>query len=447
MSISTRTLAAAGSAFILLALAFLFLRPGGLGKFNDTGTSTSNKAAWKGNGKSAQRETTKRPRRPRGMSIDDPEVQRKAEAWYQDLLARHPEFLVEFKDVPDAENGFLQFLDLTDYLKPGDAKNASLPIEDDLNSILNGTSPFDAAQLEAWIAKNPELFLRILSIAEAPGQSVKGFPLDRYHYIPGRVARSMGLLLQASTRAAMERGDPAEALRLHRASLNLANHFDGIEIPSLLTKTVSALLRSSAIGNFQDNILSGLVGNPTALEQWRATMPLPESINDTVPKLFTGEWHLSMRMYALPALISGEMGIFNEGTPKLEPAEQRAVIESYTSQMSRYIRQSPTTPAADLIDGSQAVIHYDPALSAAGNQFLEIFGFGSRAWLKGLGTQNSVSAQHAALLAIALGQEPPPEPITGKPFLWDPTTMTLTPPAALEPLGFALKPLNLPAAR
>jgi hypothetical protein len=71
MSISPRTLAAAGSASILLALAFLFLRPGGLGKFNDTGASTPGEAAWNGNGKSEQAEIGKRLRRPRSTGMDD----------------------------------------------------------------------------------------------------------------------------------------------------------------------------------------------------------------------------------------------------------------------------------------------------------------------------------------------------------------------------------------
>lgn len=373
-------------------------------------------------------------------------MQRKAEEWYQDLLARHPEFQVEFRDVPDEENGFLRFLDFLDELKPGDPFAAELPIEDDLRGMLEGKEPFDAALLDAWIARNTELFQRILGIAEAPGQSVKGVPMDRYHFVGARTPRSMAQLLQASARAAMDRGDAAEALRFHRASLNLANHFDGTEIHSLLAKTVSILIRMSASESFHEHILPGLIGNPAALARWRETMPLPDSINNTVPQLFTGEWHLSMRMYALPALISGNPDLAKE-IPHLDTSEQHAVIESYTTQMADYIRQSGTTPVAKMIDASQPVIYNDPSLSPAGNEFLGIFSIGSRSWLKGLGIRNSIAAQHDALLAIALGGEPPPEPITGEPFLWDPATMTLTPPAALEPFGFDIKPLKLPAPR
>jgi hypothetical protein len=42
---------------------------------------------------------------------------------------------------------------------------------------------------------------------------------------------------------------------------------------------------------------------------------------------------------------------------------------------------------------------------------------------------------HNALFAISLGESPPLDPVTGKAFIWDPATRTLSPPSGdIDPL-------------
>jgi hypothetical protein len=448
MRLSPRMLTVAGIGFVLLAVAFVLLKENN-GLFSKTEESARSNAKWNGSDtrKHDSRDDPKRSRGKRGLSVDDPEVQREAEQRYQELLARHPEFKVEFKDVPDEENGFLKYLDLIEKLKPDDSFRCELPIDDDFRDMLEGRKTFDTAILDAWIEKNPDLFQSILEIAEAPGQSVKGLSMDRYHFVGGRPAMEMNHLLLSSARAALERGNPDEALRYHRASQNLANHFDGTEIYSLLGKTVSTLLRMSAVENFHQHILPELINDPETLAEWSDAIPITRPINDVAPEVFKGEWHLTTRMLLLPTLISADPSVL-EGIQPLTTAEQYAVAESYTSRMSDRIDEYSMKTLADLTEGSRETFEEDPSLSPSANLIHSALFINVRPSLKGLVRQTSVTAQYEALLAIALDQEPPPDPITGEPFLWDPETRTLSPPVALDEFDVAkIKPLKLTDSR
>lgn len=438
MKRSTFTFAIAGGAIVLLSVVLLLKNPAGSDE-----SEAGQAEGWNGTGKLEFREAGGRNGRRNGPRFDDPEVQRMAEEWYRELLARHPEFQVEFKDVPDRENGFLKFLDLADFLSPGEPHAAQLPTSDEMLEMLAGKTEFDAALVNGWIASNPELYERLLDFAEAPDQSVQGQSMERYHFIAARLPHQTGQLLVASARAAMERGDPEEALRLYRASVHLADHFDGVEIPSLLGKTVSVLVRLNALSSFQEHILPQVIDDPESLATWRRSLPRVESVNDTAPPLFTGEWNITTRMYLLPAMISRDPKWLGDA-PVIDRAAQQAVAEAYASRMARFIDHAASAPMSELL-GEKGTVPLLPesSLSPDARKYLEIIEVGTSAWLSGLGRGVSVTAQHHALLAIALGEEPPAEPVTGQPFLWDPASRTLSPPPG-APEDVA--PLRLPSA-
>ena len=448
MRLSPRIFSVSGIGFVLLAIILVFLK-GKQGLFSEADESSRSTVGWTGSEtrKHDSRDESKRSRGKRGLSVDDPEVQREAEQRYQELLARHPEFKVEFKDVPDEENGFLQFLNLLDDLKPGDPFHTSLVMDKDFREMLDGETAFDPALLDTWIEKNPDLFQRILNMAEAPGRSVKGISMERYHFISALPATIANGLLLASARAALERGNPDEALRYHRASLNFANHLDGTEIHSTMGRSVSNLLRKFSVENFHKHILPELINNPETLAAWSGAIPMSRHIEEDAPEMFKGEWHLSTRMMLLPILISADPSVL-DGIQPLTTAEQYDVAEAYTSRMIDRIDGFSLGNFTNLGETSRGPFKEYPSLSPSANRILEALFIDLRSWFIGLSRQVSVTAQHEALLSIALGEPPPSDPISGEPFLWDPETRTLSLPDAHKGFDDAIMiPLKLPAPR
>ena len=361
-----------------------------------------------------------------------------AQRWYEEILGQHPGFQVEFRDIPDAENGFLQLLEWAEILESG----SLLPEE--FADMLAGRRDWDRAEFEKWLAANREVFQRLLAIAELPDRSVGGIPISRFAFIPARPAVQGSQLLHAAARIAAESGDLDTAFRYHAASLNLAKHYDGIELPTLLAKTVAILVRTETLEQFHETILPQLHENPQELTRWRALLPAPEDATVEFPRLMTGEWNVTLRQYLLPALIAGEQSWANEIGGKPEPLsipDPREVIAAYTES----IRTTQQWAAGGFTSPQLLPDHTYPHLSEGGQGLLADFFIGAEAWTQGMHRANSQQALHNALLAIALGSEDVPlEPLTGEPFVWNPSALTLSPPAALEALKIEIEPISLP---
>lgn len=441
MSRSPRTLAVAGGVLLLLLLL------GVSRKFRSDRSETGDRRDLASSGSVhpdglGGHEGTRFSNRP--IAIDNEEVQRLAEARYLELLARHPEFEVTFKNIPDDENGYLAFLNFAEELSLGDIHGAVLPLSDELRGMLGGDTPLEVAVLENWIQRYPDLFQSMLRIAELPGQSIAGRSMERYQFPPARLAKEMNDLLMASVEAAMASGDTDEALRRFEASVNFANHFDGVEIRSSIWTSTSVLLRSVSLERFCQHVLPEIVGQPEVLARWKQALPPLQTINETGPAMVVGEWHIMTRMYLLPTMISPGSGN-SISLPPIDRAEQDAVLESYTSQMGHYIDRYATESPLSLMDRSKGFVQHDPSLSAEGNEYLEAVRFDISVRGRISGEWSSRMAQHHALLSVALGEAPGLEPVTGEPFVWNPQTSVLSPPAGLVSHGIKLEPRQLPS--
>ncbi len=365
-----------------------------------------------------------------------------AQRWYEELLERYPEFQVEFRDVPDAENGFLQYLAFMDEMG---GPSANLPMPDSLRSMLSGEESWDAARLEAWIAANEDLYSRLLGVAEAPAQSANGIDLKRYSFLSARFPREVALLLHGVARLQMESGSPEEALRHYAAAMNFARHFDGTEIHSLLGKTVAMLVRSESQENFRQNILPQIAEDPGALGKWREALTHVESMDVAVPKLLVGEWHLTVRALLLPAILTKEdpAELSNDRNAMLNMPDPDALLDAYSAALAKERREARSMTLSEAIN--EGVEFECPAhLSEQAREVMGILGVGSPNWLKGQARAISLHAMHDAAFAVLLGEPLPSEPNSGQPFLWDEVSRMISAPPEAEELGLRLEPIAVP---
>jgi hypothetical protein len=70
---------------------------------------------------------------------------------------------------------------------------------------------------------------------------------------------------------------------------------------------------------------------------------------------------------------------------------------------------------------------------------------GANAWVHAWTRGRIEALQAQAAFAVALGEEMPIEPISGKPFVFDPASNTVMMPVDPPPNGFELKPVKVPA--
>lgn len=364
-------------------------------------------------------------------SVPDPAQERRrraslslaAQKWYEELLEKYPEMKPTFRDVPDEQNGFLQFLLFAESLK-----EPKLPEE--LTAMLRDDSSWEPAKFKAWLAENQDYCDRILHIAELPDHSIKG--LDFGRFAQGRSSRfssEFGKLLSASARLAFEAGDQESALRYGKASTSLSKHFTDIEVPSMLSEVVAEGLRSVARDSFVENILPSLSENPPALAAWREALFQKQQPASEYARILTGEWNTMARAYVIPILVGHPS---SKGAEPLVRFDSQAFFEHYTAATQR-LASSLSNLGPDRLDLSRSDYEFpDAGIDKSTLEMLQGIAFQNQNIFIGLGANVTRTAMASAAIAIQLGEEPAIDPVSGKPFQWDPISRTLSSPEGVD---------------
>ena len=384
--------------------------------------------AWIRVSKNHRHDDKPKPRR------SEKKVRQMADRWYEELLAKHPEMAVTYKDVPDAENGFLKLLDFMDRYRNGDM------LPDDIKNIINGSNTWDPTRFAAWLEENRELMDEITAIGLLPGQSVKGIDFDRYKFVNARLPSQASQLLLSQARLAMEKGDETSALTSVRAVAGLANHMDGVETPSLLCETVSVLLRLNNWKFATENLSSGGDTSAADLATWREALGVGAASPADLAHVFRGDWHIMARGYLLPQMLGGNLELLGEKDVKIPDPD--ALVESHISYFAEVISKMRASSLSGLTRLSM-----DPPTSHLSPESTEVIGVlftGSSAWSKGWIRGQCEGALVEAAFAAAMGEEILMEPLTGKPFVFDQEAGTLAMPddPILKEMGF--KPVKVP---
>lgn len=367
------------------------------------------------------------PTRSADRAASDPERERRrkesislaAQKWYEELLEKYPRMKPVYRDVPDENNGYLQLLLLVESVE-----KPRLPA--DLQSMLSGDGTvWEGGKFKAWLSENQTYFDQILRVAELPDRSTKGIAFDRVYNGAAQLKSEFSWILQASARLAFESGDQESALRYMKASGCLGDHLADIEVPSMLGEVISTGIRAHARDSFRENFLPTLANDPEALRRWNEVIFRIEKPAREYSRAITGEWNTSIRYLLLPALL-GDHSVVDKVMPIDDVTE---LIDSYTLSMQKSA-DGISQMGADRFDVTQAMLAFpksandgDSGKVTAGSMLFSIRGLA-----QGFGRQATDSAMNSAAVSILLGEEPPADPVSGKPFIWDPTTRLLTAP-------------------
>ena len=379
------------------------------------------------------------------------DIQRLAEKWYREILEKHPEMKLSFKDVPDERNGFLQFLNFMDRF--GKYGADGLPLPENISAMLNGSSPWDAAAIAKWLEENRALVEEINSIGLMEEQSVKGIDMERTKFFGGRLANECSKLLLADARLSMEGGDEAAALQSAQAVFGLADHLDRMEMPSLLSETVAILMRINARKAIVNEILGAEGGTTADLAAWQGLLAGDSETPADLAEVFFGEWHHTVRSYLMPGLLGDPdyLPVLMDSS-KAEPGtngeirDPDAVVEAHLRYFSSLMAQMKNSELGEL-PGLSANPPDKTGVSQNGAAILDLLYVGSSAWSKGWTRSQTDKALYQAALQAASGGELPLEPYTGKPFVIDRETGTVSLPEDpwLDSMNY--QPVKIPVVK
>lgn len=356
-----------------------------------------------------------------------------ADGWYRELLEAYPAFEVDYREVEDKSNGFLQYLNLSEGLRVDPSiGDPSSPLPGDLTDMLRGgDEEWEPEELAAWMANNQTQFRRILEVAELPDRSIRWVDTERYYFLGTRLPAQFAALLLGGARLAHDSGDHATALRHYRATMNLADHFDRVEIPSFLAKTIAVRIRRRALVSFHREILPGLPDDPGLLATWREALQHRDEIATEIPRMLTAEWHLTLRHIILPALLSGQTPVEGGSGLTMKIDDQAAFLKAY----SDWVERACADPRAA---SGVGMPQWPDGLSQEARRALDNLHVDARAWIRGMTALNTLAAMNEALIALRLRQDLPLDPTSGEPFDWNAETRTLSPPPGnglVEPIA------------
>jgi tetratricopeptide (TPR) repeat protein len=344
-----------------------------------------------------------------------------AEKWYQELLEKYPEMKPVYRDVPDEKNGYLQYLVLRDRVK-----EPQLPEE--LKSMLEGSATWNPASYKAWLAKNQEYFESILRMAELTDCSTKGIDLNRLRNSGETLLAEFGMILRASARLAMEEGNRDTALRYFKALSGLGDRFIDIEEPSVYSAVLYTMVRSPSLDAFREQIFPALGNDPEVLKAWNDAVFRKATPGEDSARIMKGELNVGMRHALLPLLLGDSSKAEGE---KIRIDDAASVIDSYTKVLQK-AATAFSSQGVERFVVSEADFEVSKfELSSHDAEFLKS-GLGVfSSILESKAVEATTTAMVSAALAIRLGENPKPDPVSGLAFRWDPANRTLSTPEVL----------------
>lgn len=359
-------------------------------------------------------------------------VDQAAEAWYNELLATHPELQADYEDVPDSANGFLQLLKLIESLESPE----NLPDSKTLEPVLNGSADWNPALVAAWISDHREFFNRLREIAELDQQSVNGIPFSRQARLMAPFASQMSALLRAHGRLSLNAGRMDDAKRSYTAAYNLAAHLDDIETPSIFNKILATNIRNNIRFRFIHDVAPKLLSEPNQIEAWWTALNADSAPNLGLDRALIGEWHHTTRNLVLPGML--ESGREN---PLRDVRDPDTFLAAYADLTKRRVRAaSGWKKPSEIMPPNLSA---DPDLGALDQDLLRDY-LNWNGLVRGFQAHAVQRVMQDAAIAIMLGEPPPPEPMSGQPFAFNPKTRVLSIPDHPRLKDIAITPLTLP---
>lgn len=338
-----------------------------------------------------------------------------AEKWYQELLEKYPEMKPVYRDVQDEKNGYLQYLILRDRVK-----EPQLP--EDLKSMLEERSPWNPETYKAWLLKNQEYFESVLRMAELTDCSTKGIDLNRLRNRGEALLAEFGMILRGSARLAMEEGNPDTALRYFKALSGLGDRFIDIEVPSVYSGVLYSMVRSPSLDAFREQIFPALGNDPEVLKAWNDAVFRKATPAEDSARIMKGEWNYGMRTFLLQTFL-GETSMSEGGKIRIDDAA--SVIDSYTKVLQKAATAFSSQGVERFVVSKADFEVPKSELSSRDAEFVKAAQYTIVSVLQSKAVEATNTAMLSAALAIRLGEQPKPDPVSGLAFRWDPSSRTL----------------------
>jgi hypothetical protein len=349
------------------------------------------------------------------------ELQRLGDAQFQKLLARYPELAPPLKNVPDDRNGFLKWLEFSerfnaDPKRPGVSSGKALEFPEALRKHLSGDGPWNAEAVKTWLSQEKPLMDEIRAIGLMPEQSVNGIAINRWGFMPARLAKGCTEALLLEARLAAAEGDVSSALESVQAASGLATHFGNVESPSLLAVTVQILVQLQVQKYTVSEIMPALPAGQLDSDAWENAIHPTVSKPAEFARILKGEWAVTTRYFLLPMLLDAE-------DPK-SPSDPEALLDYHAALFLDTVRDVEGLSLKDFLEKPLGNAPDNSHLSRTSRQTTESLLIGMKAWNKGWARAQSATAITQAGFAIMGGQPIPKIRFTAK------TTNGTPPPAS-----------------
>lgn len=359
----------------------------------------------------------------------------RAAEWRADALKRHPNLKIEPVPVPLEENGFWQLCELRHHKDRPAA---------DFSSMLRECDEAHLAQAQAELEANAAWLNHLQWIAGLRRSSSLNLPEPTAFFSAAADSRQAHSALLLKALLAAKSGDEDQALLWARAAAGFSSHWRTVEAPTLYAETLHVLLNLDRIDMITRKILPAL-GRDARLPLWHQELARTDFTAARMAVIARGEWqYLSNTGYVGCALA-------NRRRMLMDP---QATTTAMATTSSSYVDRFSNSTLLDLLHVNASTAPKPRHLSPEGREMVE----GASAWdgwLRGYVRCARVqSCQLAALELLMLEAQGraldandtkhvTQDPLSGKPFVFDPLKRTLDLPGGYpgqeldEPLKLA----------
>lgn len=359
--------------------------------------------------------------------------------WYERILARYPELAMEpGMEVPPERNGLLKLTELFKRLgNETTGAMAFVPYPQDLKSPFNKDHPWDEKAASDCVEANRALIDEIKEIGLMKESSMAGMSAVNWeHGLIGNSNKSAELLL-LDARLEAGRGDIAGALESIRAATGLANHLGGGGDSPMMNSIFAASINGKVSSFVFSSILPNLPAGQVDAAAWQAAMnPTVQQPSDFARTL-RAEWNSGLANHLLPA--------FSDETDPSVPRDADQLVEDYTRHILKGVRQAESLSMSDL-ENTRSPVTSANHLSRRGRSYAEMMGMTEDSFdMRGLWERNQAGAGfRQAVFAVMEGKPVPNDPVSGKPYQWDPVTRKLSMPDIPRYQKTNIRPVTVP---
>lgn len=387
------------------------------------GSSPQAPATGKNSDRSLEESAGARSRSPRSRE----EILRRAREWNDRLVAARPELQIAYRSVPDEKNGLLQLERLMSTLGSDDP---ALRFPEEIGNMRNGTVPWDSRKAAAWLEGKQELIDRIETISLLSDRSCAG--VDQSFLDSRNIAVSaLSYMLQVRARLALDKGDIVQGERSLRALGGLTDDLDRSEAPNLLSVVVAASIRTKTVDWAEQSFPTRHGVSPGDLT-WSRNLRTSGSVTD-LPAVIRGDWNSLATTVLLPALMGESSAVFPKQLLENPEASAELMANLYAAQV-REVSEKDPLEILQQTRGAQGLKPEPPAyevpagISQEAQRAAEQIVRSNSKILASLLLGEARRALSEAAVAVALGEEPAADPLSGQPYRIDPKNRTVSLP-------------------